>query len=1206
MASIDQVIARARRPGQFQERKRFTVARTRAIEKMRRFALADPHFYVLELIQAAIANGAANIALALHDDHCTMSYIGGGLHEHELGQLFDFLFASKDRTDIGHVRELALGINAALLFRPSRVTVESGNGTHAGTTRMVMHHGAQTIDVGRPEKALSGTYVHIEGMNRRAALGPWSALRLGGRLRELDAIEERCLASPIPIIVNGTPLFGYSSQRTPGLFGYRAVVAIDEGDLYGALGIEPSFPNPSLTLLTHGVSIQAKEVQLVQGAQLGGIICYDRLRKTVDHSGIVEDEILEQLWSRLRPYAEMLADGRQRTSPWVATFLGTTEPASPAELRRRLAGVRRLVLVPGQTRLSTPQGERAQAIGEALGAPVLCIDDPDVAALRALSGGKVTAVRPDLTTPADAAFYTRPAASPPPRPWLISPVEAAPLPPLDAATAVLGRHRSDEQVVQLADFLGTAPIELTVYTPLQASEADTLSVEIRTAERLAWHGRLGSAHPGHVLVVETRDALPAGLTALLTDDPGAPLVAEALAAVAVTHAMPALAEAGDRAIDTLMRSEIAPRTAAASLSLAAIVRTSVARLRTPPAVEGALEGAQEEPCIEIVCIAPRERELLSRPLLRTHTGRSLGIDELPALLARGGGIAYGTVPDVAADLTGLDPSRILELGAGEERLLVDLLGEGAYVRIDRREILAEHRGVLVRDFALGLRHFPDLPLLVEGVDPSPWPPAERTACAFDLVHQLLQRAAGHAPPRPSDPAAWGDWEECRRQAIRHLRWFVTRSPSPELVELHASVARRPLFADAEGAPRSYHELVDGVGRRGYGVLYGASVGIEALGSIADAQEPAAASRSHVLALDPSSFLQLRRSLGLVPVFEFPIGAAGDASTAWVASTTIEDARLRGRIGVPLDPANARLAVVLADGRRAALVELSRGYGIGGLLRVASDWSDELLAIVHAAAAAVLQQIIADLTTVEHDASGVARRVEALLGHAATHLALHAHPDGRITAHPIGRLCDEILSLPLFPMRVGGRAPGWRLVHRFCAAAAGRASEPTTEVLGELTSDAAPPLRAFVTDVLTPANIRRAPARSADSAVRLPGTHHDYVIEDHVRLARSLEHWLAQLRPDEHGPTGIHFIYGERDEFFAEGGVSALLVNPMHPLIAKVSEEALHDPSALAWLLLTLYGRLNALEEPVTHEHERQFQVRVARAVRDGVLALLPS
>ena len=58
MASIDAVIAQARRPGAFAERRRFTLARAQAISKLREFALADPAAYILELIQSAIANGA--------------------------------------------------------------------------------------------------------------------------------------------------------------------------------------------------------------------------------------------------------------------------------------------------------------------------------------------------------------------------------------------------------------------------------------------------------------------------------------------------------------------------------------------------------------------------------------------------------------------------------------------------------------------------------------------------------------------------------------------------------------------------------------------------------------------------------------------------------------------------------------------------------------------------------------------------------------------------------------------------------------------------------------------------------------------------------------------------------------------------------------------------------------------------------------------
>ena len=117
VSAIDQVIARARQGDvAFAERKQFKLARRRAIEKLRRFALADPYFYILEIIQAAVANGADYVDISCGEGDVLISWTSGHLREDELAQLFDFLFASKDRLDLAHVRSLALGVNALMLF----------------------------------------------------------------------------------------------------------------------------------------------------------------------------------------------------------------------------------------------------------------------------------------------------------------------------------------------------------------------------------------------------------------------------------------------------------------------------------------------------------------------------------------------------------------------------------------------------------------------------------------------------------------------------------------------------------------------------------------------------------------------------------------------------------------------------------------------------------------------------------------------------------------------------------------------------------------------------------------------------------------------------------------------------------------------------------------------------------------------------------
>ena len=78
MAAIDDVIARSRRPGGFSQRRHFTLARQAAIRKMRQFALADPHFYVCELIQAAIGSGAQYVDIVTTDSEFRLSYVVAG------------------------------------------------------------------------------------------------------------------------------------------------------------------------------------------------------------------------------------------------------------------------------------------------------------------------------------------------------------------------------------------------------------------------------------------------------------------------------------------------------------------------------------------------------------------------------------------------------------------------------------------------------------------------------------------------------------------------------------------------------------------------------------------------------------------------------------------------------------------------------------------------------------------------------------------------------------------------------------------------------------------------------------------------------------------------------------------------------------------------------------------------------------------------
>jgi hypothetical protein len=1195
VSGIEAVIARSRREGGFSERKQFSVARSRGIEKLRKFALADPHYYILELIQSAIANGARHIDISIEPARCTVSYIGGGLLEAELGQLFDFLFASKDRTDIGHVRELALGINAVLRFEPDRVVVESGDGTLEGTTRMVLHGDTDQVEVGRADRPMTGTYVHIEGMKRA---------RVRGFGSERGAIEQRCLAAPIPIIVNHESLFGYSSQRMPGLFGYRKALSFDEGDLYGTLGVSPSFGKASFQLLTRGVSIQSKEHALLPGSEIGGIVCFDALRKTVDHSGIVEDERLEEMWVRLLPYARQLVTGQEATSPYQTALLGD-QILPPAELRRLLREHDRVVVVPPETLPDGAEGRRAKAIGRALQAPVLCSPGSIIPSLRALSGGQVGIVTPDLRSDDAVAFYEQARLDPPARPWLTGTVDVPAL-AVDRLAARIDPSRSDLRIRIGA--IGN--VESTVYTPREgAHQQDGLWVWISTSDRLVSDHVVPSAYPGHVLIVRLPDANPFELLGPIDQSGHASTLAAEVASVMAEHAVPSLASAFDGAIRTLGAGEIEPGTAAAGLGLAALTRGVAPRLREHEGV----------PSIDLVQLEAGEVDLLALPLLRTCVGRTVCMRDVTTMMAACGGLLYGTVPSVPASMDGLDADRVLELDEAGERLLVSLFGEGPYVRIDRRDVLAEHEGTVCRDLALGLRPYPNFPLLVEGVDPSTLPDKRRRVCEHALVRALVDRFLGLDPPPPELGTDLADWEECRRQACRHLQWYGCRRTARGRDDV---VDDLPLFLDSHGEGRSLREIRAAMQGDGLLLVYGHALGGAELGKLVGALEQGTsvdADRAPPEAIVGGPWIHgLLAPLGPVRLafgFDVPTQVrAGEPCDAFLASVPIEAEGCRGRVGVPTRPVERNdVPIIFTDNRQASVFgDLAMELGVAGWVRLTHEttWSRDdpetyrqwsaIAEIVRNAAHEALAELVERLPTLD-DPVQRDRHLEVLLDHAARHFSIFVDPHGQAKVNLVGELVGRILAIPVFPSRFGGVISGSRILRQYCGLLQSAVEDPAGVILADLRPPVPAPAEAWIRRVLVAERVVRAPAHDVRPPPPAPSPA---PAGDHTTLGSTVAFWLQRLRPDMFETDTKVWLFQRDSEIFAEGVSGSIHLNVDHWLVAWALRRAHVDPQVIAWLLLAVYAHINAMLDPVDNDHERIFQRRVMDALLAGELRLV--
>lgn len=1235
MSNIDQVIARSRQPGSFTEKKKFTVARQRALQKMRKFALAHPAYYIVELIQAAIANNATYVDIDIERTSMVLSYIGGQFSEDQLGQLFDFLFASKESLALADVRQLALGVNALLLADPREVVIESGDGTLEGTTRIQIDAKKSSVEVGTPTEALNGTYVRATDLKRgklgTGLLGP----------KELDVIENRCLAAPVPIIVNTEPIFGYTSQRTPRLFGCDRQISFDEGDLYGTIGNSVyEGDNSDFRLLTYGVWVESIKHPLLPGFSLGGVVCFDRLHKTADHAAIVRDERLEEMWARLLPYARQLKSGRTGTASFDVTLL-SGERMSTAQLRSLLKESKGAVVVP-RFEGNDPQAKmdaqtmaryrRAHAYGEALELPVLVRGQEKLETLRMLAGAGARLIEPDVDDMAELTFYSKPKAEPPARPWLIGEVELETVPVKTLVDVLESEGYFSENADNLRaqrrwvlDALGaSSEIKARIYTPIETHVGADLWVMVRTMDRLLWEGRLRSPFPGHVLVIDAPDLSPRILEhgvlfseklKSMVDPRDGHTLAALIGAGVSTVALEPLEGATNRVLASLEHLDVAPRSAAAKIVLTALTRSAIKRLRSRDDEVGVVFSLLDDEIPEVA---------LDVPVFEALDGTARTARDLERLMQETGGLVYGVIPDVNNDLEGLYPPRILRFEPEEEQLVISLLGEASYVRVDCRDELAAADGLRCRDIAVGLRSYPDFPLLVEGADPSGWPEERRRAALTALVGQLVEGFQG----------VFTD-EELRRQAARHLIWYLYRQhASGAAAEIDPRVAALPLFLSVDGEACSFARIRDVLlSETGLPMHDGWAVDTADLGALLFAKESEGAVRG--LAMNPFVFHALSRVGRVRPALDIDLSTTqGEPSTdadevAYLVDEAVEDAFVEGVVGVPREPVENPVVLVF-DRRTQRVTSLAgpaRELGVVGRLAMKRQLHEgdheHLERLVWNAGLQAMESLIEQIPALEEGTPTQQRSLAVVLGFAERFLSLTAQHDGGVAMHVQLPEARVVLEMPLFPTKAGVAVSANRLLRRWMSA---RKSGVSYEITAELAEGVSPLLRGWIARIVGEDRIARPAAMYEEDRPRAslstPTAH------SRDELAVWLTETLAALRTDEMGsanPTRVVFallgddkktffvggtplraMTGEQLHLFCHlGGEPHLVLNGEHWLVQRTLQRAAVDPEAAVWLLFACYAHINDMLEPVTNEHELEFHRRVVELLERGELESIP-
>ncbi|MCK6504193.1 hypothetical protein L6R53_12465 [Myxococcota bacterium] len=511
MSEFDSILARSRAPGRFVERRRFSLSREKAVEKLREFSLRHPEQYILELVQAAVFAGARWIAIDVSSERLFFAWVGGrSFQRAELENVFDYLFADRAAAETRHLVQLAVALNALLQRRPREVRVESGDGTAAGTVRMDLDRDGKG-QLGQPEEAFQGTYLVVEHGTS------WSA-RFSGEdfTKEQGLVEERCQYSPVPILLNYRAPFGYRANREIRLYGADHAVSFDQDGRRGARGL-PSVSAPAredgVRLVVGGVWITTRRIDELgrvpgrggEPRHLVGVVCDDRLRKTADQGDIVQDARFVDMLHAVQPLATALIRG----APGLSGYSPPDLPRRVAEAAKagptRAAGPEPLPLPSPIPQVAPrPELELEHLVGLPPGTPVFWIDpttadalgggaDPDRFPYRLLllsPGQAVSLSRAaprlslgQLGSAADAEFVARVAA----RQAEVLRVEL----PFDGSAGLGGRGRLELRL----HLVGPRPA-WGVEGPRE------VPIHVRVARRSAWCGALNLGLPGVSVLVE--------------------------------------------------------------------------------------------------------------------------------------------------------------------------------------------------------------------------------------------------------------------------------------------------------------------------------------------------------------------------------------------------------------------------------------------------------------------------------------------------------------------------------------------------------------------------------------------------------------------------------------------------------------------------------------------------------------------------------
>lgn len=397
---IDDVLEELQAAGEVDSEGEFTLDRAKAREKLRRFQLADPRAYVLELVQAAALKGATWATFTVDSRDMVMEHDGRPFTLADFDDVYGAALSRRRDPDVLARRQLAIGVGSAMALRPRFIAVESGDGQTGA--RLLLRPDAPD-ELGPLAAARVGTRIHVR---ERFTMSTFAAFfrNLAGTLAEEQLLRTRCTYASFGIGLEGARLDrGLTLEDEPVL----DEVEVEQADARARCGLRPDGSGaPRARIIKDGVWIVDAELPTAQFSPGFVAVVQDAaLRKDVSQSDIVRDEAFEAM-------VEVLRAGQLQALERLAERMvaGSAPEWAERALLRRLAPLVR----PGEVgRLAAPL--RRVPLWKATDGRALCLEEIVAEAEACGSVGHTAMIEHEGLLPRGLRFVVKLPVPPPPR-----------------------------------------------------------------------------------------------------------------------------------------------------------------------------------------------------------------------------------------------------------------------------------------------------------------------------------------------------------------------------------------------------------------------------------------------------------------------------------------------------------------------------------------------------------------------------------------------------------------------------------------------------------------------------------------------------------------------------------------------------------------------------------------------------------------------